>query len=88
MVNKIPFSFLVFNGLFLATGGLLAAVFFMTKAGMAHPTVASVAASLLLMRAPLTGIAPFDAVLLRKLSQYAGQPLMNLYPQLLLRMQA
>lgn len=88
MVNKMLSSFLVFNGLFLATGGLLIAVLFSTRAGMAHPTVASVAANLLLMRAPLTGTAPFDTILLKKHKSIHGTATDESHPQLLSRMQA
>ena len=75
MVNRILFSFVVVNGLFLGTGCLLTAVFFLARAGMAHSTVASVAANLLLMGAPLTGTYPFSYCFI--VQRHSGQPLIE-----------
>ena len=66
MVNKMLLSFLVVNVFFFGTGCLLVAVFFLARAGMAQPTVASVATNLLLMQTPLTGISLSQYSLARK----------------------
>ncbi|MCJ1336674.1 phospholipid scramblase 1 [Bachmanniomyces sp. S44760] len=57
MVNKILFTYLVFDGLFLCTGGLLLATVLIFKIGMeATPSTANVATNLLLEMTPLTGV--------------------------------
>ena len=56
MVNKILLVFLLQDFMFLASGGLLIGVVFITKAAVASdPTVNNVAANMLLMQTPLTG---------------------------------
>lgn len=56
MVNKILLVFLLQDFIFLASGGLLIGVVFITKAALASdPTVNNVAANMLLMQTPLTG---------------------------------
>ena len=58
MVNKILLVFLLQDFLFLASGGLLIGVVFITKAAVASdPTVNNVAANMLLMQTPLTGMS-------------------------------
>lgn len=61
MVNKILLVFLVQDFLFLASGGLLIGVVFITKAAMASaPTMDNVAANMLLMQTPLSGTLIFS----------------------------
>lgn len=56
MVNKILITFLVFNVLFLCTGGLILAVCFIFKDDMNMSTMRTdLAVQLLLQEAPLTG---------------------------------
>jgi hypothetical protein len=56
MLNNVLLSFLIANGLFTATGGLLVAFVFIEKAHMNEAaTTSNVATNLLLQRAPLTG---------------------------------
>ena len=56
MVNKILLVFLLQDFMFLASGGLLIGVVYITKAACASdPTVNNVAANMLLMQTPLTG---------------------------------
>ncbi|KAL8826093.1 MAG: hypothetical protein Q9191_004010 [Dirinaria sp. TL-2023a] len=57
MVNKILLSVLFLDFLFVATGGLLIGTVFLTKGSMAkQPTTTNVAANMLLMQTPLTGV--------------------------------
>lgn len=68
MVNKILLVFLLQDVLFLASGGLLIGVVFVTKAAMANqPTTNNVAANMLLMQTPLTGMPTFLGLLRQRL---------------------
>lgn len=56
MPDKVLLSFLVADALFAATGVLILAIVFVTKANMHRPrTTADIASNLLLMQTPLSG---------------------------------
>lgn len=60
MRDNVLLAFLVADGLFAASGGLLVAVVMITKNIMHHPrTLSNVASNLLLTNTPLNGMAPF-----------------------------
>ena len=55
MFDKVLLTYLIADGLFVASGGLLIAVAFIAKDDWVNPTAGSVASTLLLMQTPLTG---------------------------------
>ena len=59
MVDTVLVPFLVADGLFAGTGGILIAVVFITRSSMKMPTSQSVASDLLLNQAPLNGKSGF-----------------------------
>lgn len=68
MLDKILLSFLIADGLFAATGGLLVAAYFVSKADMVElPTIANVATNLVLEQTPLTGRPSFYCPITRSL---------------------